>query len=130
MFGFFLRWFINFLALVTAGMIIDGVLILSIPMGILAAGILGVINSVIRPIVLILTLPINLLTLGLFTFVINAIMLKLVALLVPGFIIETFGAALLGAVVISLVSWALNLFVSGDGRVVYIRKVERREKES
>ena len=129
MFGFLLRWSINLLALVTAGIFIDGIVIQSIGMGIVAAGILGVVNAVIRPVVLLLTLPINLLTLGLFTLIINAWMLQLVAWLVPGFVVETFTAALLGALLISLTSWLLNLFVSGDGKVVYIKKVEGRKKD-
>jgi putative membrane protein len=122
MFGFLLRWSINLLALVTAGIFIDGIVIQSIGMGIVAAGILGVVNAVIRPVVLLLTLPINLL-------IINALMLQLVAWLVPGFVVETFTAALLGALLISLTSWLLNLFVSGDGKVVYIKKVEGRKKD-
>lgn len=123
--GFFLRWSINLFALVIAGSLIDGIRIESIGMSIVAAGILGVVNAVLRPVALVLTLPINLLTLGLFTLVVNALMLQLVAAVVPGFFIDGFWAAFWGALVISLVSWLLNIFVSGDGRVVYIRR-ERR----
>jgi putative membrane protein len=126
MIGFILRWSINLLALVIAGSLIDGIRIESLGMSIVAAGILGIVNAVIRPVVLILTLPINLLTLGLFTLVINALMLQLVAAVVPGLVIEGFWAAFWGAFVISLVSWLVNLFVGGDGRVVYIRKVKRQ----
>jgi putative membrane protein len=125
MFGFFLRWSMNLLALVTAAVLIKGIRIQSIEMGILAAGILGIVNAVIRPVVLMMTLPINLLTLGLFTLVINALMLQLVAAVVPGLVIEGFWAAFWGAFVISLVSWLLNLFVGGDGKMMYIRKVKR-----
>ncbi len=126
MVGFLLRWSINLVALVVAGSFINGIRIQSLGMSIVAAGILGVVNAVIRPMVLVLTLPINLLTLGLFTLVINALMLQLVAAVVPGFVIEGFWAAFWGAFVISLVSWLLNLFVGGDGRMVYIRKVKRQ----
>jgi putative membrane protein len=128
MLGFLLRWSINLVALVAAGVYVNGVRIQSVSAGILAAGILGIVNAVIRPVVLIFTFPINLLTLGLFTLVINAAMLKIVAAVVPGFVIETFGAAFLGALLVSVISWILNLFVSGDGRVVYIKKVERKEE--
>lgn len=123
--GFLLRWSINLLALVTTGILINGIRIQSITAGLLAAAILGVVNAVIRPVALILTLPVNILTLGLFTLVINAAMLKLVAAVVPGFAIETFGAAFLGALLISIISWVLNLFVGGDGRVVFIKKMEK-----
>ena len=125
MFGFFLRWSMNLLALVTAAVLIKGIRIQSIEMGILAAGILGIVNAIIRPGVLMLTLPINLLTLGLFTLVINALMLQLVSAVVPGLVIEGFWAAFWGAFVISLVSWLLNLFVGSAGKMMYIRKVKR-----
>lgn len=125
MVGFLMRWSMNLLALVVAASLIDGFRIRSIGMGILAAGILGVVNAVLRPVVLLLTLPINILTLGLFTLVINAIMLQLTASLVPGLVIETFWAAFWGALVVSIVSWLLNIFVSGDGKVVFIRSTRR-----
>ncbi len=125
MLGFLLRWSINLLALVTAAVLIKGIRIQSIEMGILAAGILGIVNAVIRPIVLVFTLPINLLTLGLFTLVINAAMLKLVSMVVPGFVIESFAAAFLGALIVSVVSWTVNIFVGGDGKVVFIKRVNK-----
>jgi putative membrane protein len=128
MIGFLLRWSMNLLALMTAASFISGIRIQSIEMAILAAGILSVVNAVIRPVVLVLTLPINLLTLGLFTLVINAAMLRLVSLLVPGLIIEGFGAAFFGALTISLVSWLLNLFVAGNGKVVFIKKAGRDDR--
>jgi len=128
MFGFLLRWSMNLLALVVAASLIDGIRIESIVMAVLAAGIMGVVNAIIRPLVLLLTLPINLVTLGLFTLVINAVMLQLVAYLAPGFIIETFRAAFWGALVISLVSWLLNIFVGGDGRFVHISSSRRDDR--
>ncbi len=125
MIGFLLRWSMNLLALMVAATLIPGIRIQSIEMGILAAGILGVVNAVIRPVVLVLTLPINLLTLGLFTLVINAAMLRFVSLLVPGFALEGFSAAFFGALTISIVSWLLNIFVAGDGKVVFIKRAGR-----
>ena len=125
MIGFLLRWSMNLLALMVAASLIDGIRIKSIGMGILAAGILGVVNAIIRPVVLLLTLPINILTLGLFTLVINAFMLKIVSDLVPGFTIETFRAAFWGSLVISLVSWLLNIFIGGDGRMVHISSTRK-----
>ena len=125
MIGFLLRWSINLLALVTAAILIKGIRIQSIEIGILAAGILGIVNAVIRPVVLVLTLPINLLTLGLFTLVINPAMLKLVSMVVPGFVIENFAAAFLGALIVSVVSWTLNIFVGGDGKVVFIKRANK-----
>jgi putative membrane protein len=94
-------------------------------MGIVAAGVLGIVNAVIRPLVLIFTLPINLLTLGLFTLVINAVLLEFVAYVVPGFVIESFIAAFLGALLISFTSWVLNIFINGEGNVVLIKRVKK-----
>ena len=125
MLGFLLRWSINLLALVVAGSVISGVRIESLAIGIVAAGILGVVNAVIRPVVLILTLPINLLSLGLFTLVINAAMLMLVSSVVPGFVIESFRAAFWGALLVSFISWMVNIFVGGDGRFVFIKSVRK-----
>jgi putative membrane protein len=122
MLGFFLRWSINLLALVIAGSLINGITIRSLGIGVIAAGIFGVVNAVIRPVVLLLTLPINLLTLGLFTLVVNAAMLMLVSVLVPGFVIESFRSAFFGALVISLISWGVNIFVSGSGKLIFIKK--------
>ena len=125
MLGFFLRWSVNLLALVFAGSVMPGIRIESLEMGIIAAGILGVVNAVLRPVVLVLTLPINLITLGLFTLVINAFMLMLVSAIVPGLVIEGFRAAFWGAIVVSLMSWLLNIFVGGDGRFIFIKRVTR-----
>lgn len=122
MLGFLLRWSMNLLALMVAAMLITGVRIKSVEMAILAAGMLGIVNAVIRPVVLILTLPINLLTLGLFTLVINAAMLQLVSVVVPGLEIDGFRAAFLGALLISIISWLLNIFVAGDGKMVFIKR--------
>jgi len=122
MLGFILRWSINLLALVIAGSLIRGINIENLGIGIIAAGIFGVVNAVIRPVVLLLTLPINLLTLGLFTLVVNAAMLMLVSSLVPSFVIESFRSAFFGALIISLVSWGVNIFISGSGKLVFIKK--------
>jgi len=122
MLGFILRWSINLLALVIAGSLIRGINIENLGIGIIAAGIFGVVNAVIRPVVLVLTLPINLLTLGLFTLVVNAAMLMLVSALVPGFVIESFRSAFFGALIISLISWGVNIFISGSGKLIFIKK--------
>lgn len=129
MLGFFLRWSINLLALVIADSVMTGIRIDSLEMGILAAGILGIVNAVIRPVAIVLTLPINLVTLGLFTLVINAFMLMLVSKIVPGLVISGFDAAFFGAIIVSLMSWLLNIFVGRDGRVVVIKRVTRNNDQ-
>ena len=103
-----LRLVLNGAAVFLAAQLIPGIGVAS-PGTALAAGIvLGLINAIIRPLLILLTLPATLLTLGLFIFVINAICLALAAWLVPGFTINSFGSALLGALVISITSWLLS----------------------
>jgi putative membrane protein len=82
---------------------------------VLAALLLGVVNAVVRPIAFILTLPITLVTLGLFLVVLNAAMLGLVALLLPGFKIADFWTAVGAALIVSLVSWAASSLIGSRG---------------
>jgi putative membrane protein len=105
------KWFINALALYITSYLVKGITVSGTSALFLAAALLGIINAVIRPILIILTLPINILTLGLFTFFINGLMLWMVSFLIKGFIIQGFWAAFLGALVISLVSWLINWFI-------------------
>lgn len=102
------RLIINALALVLASGIVPGLTIRGFWPVLSAAIIMGLVNAFIKPVVILLTLPINLLTLGIFTLFINAFMLKLVAFLVPGFTIAGFTAAFLGALLISIVSTVLS----------------------
>jgi putative membrane protein len=109
------RWLIITVAILLSSMFIPGIRIDSLATAVIAAGLLGIINVVIRPIFIILTLPLNILTLGLFSFVINAFLLKLVAFFVQGFEVDGFLAALFGALVISLVNWLANRFIVQTG---------------
>jgi putative membrane protein len=115
--GFLLRVLINAAALWVAATLIPGISLGSLGSTLLAALVLGVINAIVRPVLLFLTLPITLLTLGLFIFVLNAFCLWLTSRLVPGFEVHGFGAAFLGALVISAVSWILTAFLSDTGRL-------------
>jgi putative membrane protein len=99
-----LHWFVVALTLLAIPYVISGVRVSGLSSALIAAVVLGLVNVVIRPILIFLTLPINLLTLGLFTLVINALMLKLVAGLVPGFEITGLWAALLAALLLSIVT--------------------------
>lgn len=102
---FILRAAIAALGLWLATEWLDGLSIDS-PMNLLLAGVLlGIVNAVVKPIVILLTLPFTLVTLGLFLLVINAAMLGLVAALLPGMQIMSFWAAMLGALIVSIVSW-------------------------
>ena len=114
--GFVLRVLINAAALWVAAAVIPGIVLRGLRYTLLAALVLGLINAIVRPVLVFLTLPITLLTLGLFLFVLNAFCLWLTARLVPGLDVRGFGAAFLGALVISAVSWILTAFVSDTGR--------------
>ena len=108
---FLLRLLLNAVAVFLAAQLIPGIGVAT-PGAALAAGIvLGLVNAVIRPVLILLTLPATLVTLGLFIFVVNAICLALAAWFVPGFTISGFWAALLGAIVISIISWLLSVIL-------------------
>ena len=115
--GFVLRVLINAAALWVAASLIPGIGVDGLGYTLLAALVLGIINAVVRPVLIFLTLPITLLTLGLFIFVLNAFCLWLTSRLVPGIEVHSFGAAFLGALVISAVSWILTAFLSDTGRL-------------
>ena len=90
----------------------------------LAALLLGIVNAVIRPIILILTLPLTVITLGLFILVVNGISVALVAWLMPGFSLSGLGAAILASIVVGLTSWFGSAFVGGSGRIERYRRIE------
>ncbi len=117
MIGFVLRFLISALGLWLASVIVSGVQVAGVGTLLVAALLLGVVNAFIRPILFILTLPITVLTLGLFLLVINAAMLGLVAWLLPGFTVTGFFPALLGGLVVSIVSWLASWFIGPRGRV-------------
>jgi putative membrane protein len=94
--------------------VVSGITIRSVPDLIIAALVLGVVNAVIRPLLVILTLPITVLTLGLFYLVVNGLAFGLAAALVPGFEISSWTSAILGALLVSVVSWFLGIFVKRD----------------
>ena len=106
-----MRWLVITVAILLSSVLIPGIRVDSLPTVLVAAGLLGLINVFIKPVLIILTLPLNILTLGLFTFCINAFLLKLVANFVNGFDVDSFVAALLGAVVISIVNGLANRFI-------------------
>jgi putative membrane protein len=93
-----------------------------------AAAVLGILNAFFRPILILLTLPINLLTLGLFTFVVNALLLMLTSSIISGFHVQGFWSAVFGSLVISVVSWLLTSVVNDEGRIEVI-VLRRRGKD-
>ena len=118
--GLFIRWLILTAAILLAAYLIDGIRVTGFISVLSAAAVLGILNVLLRPILLLLTLPLNILTLGLFTFVINAFLLKMTAGVIPGFDVTGFWPAVLGALVISIVNWLLGKFINESGKVDYI----------
>jgi putative membrane protein len=103
----FIHWLISALAIGIAAYIIPGVDVT--PVGaLIAAIVLGALNLIIRPLLLILTLPITIVTLGLFSLVINALLVLLAAVIVPGFGVSGFWAALLFAIVLAVINWLFH----------------------
>lgn len=109
-----LKLFLNAIALIITAGIFTYIRIEGFGAAFIAAVVLAMINTFIKPFIILLTLPINVLTLGFFTLVINALMLKLVSLIVKGFYVEGFWTALGGALVLSIVSGLLNALIPTD----------------
>jgi len=115
--GLLIRWLTLTAAILVAAYLFSGIQVAGFGSALFAALVLGILNAFFRPILLILTLPINVLTLGLFTFVINAFLLMMTSGVIGGLQVAGFGSALLGSLIISLVSWLLSSFINGRGRV-------------
>ena len=107
-------WAVNALVLLALPYLLPGVQLRGFGSALIAALVLGLLNTLIRPILLVLTLPINVLTLGLFTLVVNGLMFWLAARLVDSFQVAGFWWAVLGALVYSLISWAISALLLGQ----------------
>ena len=106
--SFVWRVIINGLALIVLSLLLKGVQLDSIPSAFIAALVLGVLNAVIRPLLLLFSLPINIMTLGIFTLVINGFLLWMVTAVVVGFSISNFGLVILSAILLSIISGLLS----------------------
>jgi len=125
--GILIRWIINAGALFLAAHVVEGIEITGFLPALAGALILGILNTFIRPVVLILTLPLNVLTLGLLTFIINGLMLKIVASILKGFEVQGFWPAFWGALIISTVSWIMNIFINSRGKIEHIEMKKGRK---
>ena len=112
--GLLIRWIVNTLALFLVVNIVPGYAYRDWISLVIAAAVLGLLNAIVRPILFVLTLPITVVTLGLFLLVLNAIMLELTAWLVPGFDIQGFLWAIVGALVLSVISFVTGGIGKGD----------------
>ena len=111
--GFLARLFITAFALWAAAELVPGIHVGGLFGLLLAALVFGLVNALVRPAAVLLSLPLTVLTLGLFLLVVNAAMLGLTALLLPGFSIDGFWPAFWGAIIVSITSWAANRLFSG-----------------
>lgn len=105
----FIHWFVVAAALLITAFVVPGFSVKNFKAALIAALVIGILNVTIRPFLLFLSLPINILTLGLFTFVVNAIVLKLCAALIRDFDIRGWGSALLGAIILSVVGYFIRM---------------------
>jgi putative membrane protein len=126
--GFFIRCGITGFAVLLAGQIIPGIEITSFGSGVAAVVILSFLNAIIRPILYLLSAPFILVTLGFFMVLINAFLLYLVSGLVKGFLVSGFWPAVGGAILISIVSAILNLWISEQGRIEIVTRTETGRK--
>ncbi|HEY5707518.1 MAG TPA: phage holin family protein [Terrimicrobiaceae bacterium] len=116
--AFVIRWLVTTIAVLVAERLIPGIDCDGWGALLGASLLLGIINAFVRPILLLLSLPFIIVTMGLFIFVINALLLLLVSKIVPAFQVAGFWSAFFGAIIISLVSWVLSsLFRGSDGKI-------------
>jgi putative membrane protein len=116
------RWCLNALALMLVAYLYSGVQVTGIFPALIAALLLGLVNALIRPVLVLLTLPVTVLTLGLFIFVINALLFWLVAEMVTGFNVKGFWAAMLGSIMFSVITMVTSWLITGTGKTKNVEK--------
>jgi putative membrane protein len=114
--GLLIRLIVNAIALIAVAYIVPGIHVSGFGGALIAALILGIVNAILRPILIVLSLPLELVTLGLFTLVINALLFWLVGALHVGLTVDGFWPAFLGAIVMAIVSWILSFLTRGMER--------------
>ena len=110
-----LVWLINAVALIAVAYLMPSISVSSFTAALIAALILGLVNAVIRPVLVLLTLPVTVITLGLFILVINGLLFWLVGSFIEGFVVQGFWAGFFGAILFSIVSWLLSALVLKGG---------------
>jgi putative membrane protein len=119
--AFLLRWFVTAVAVLVAERLLPGIQCSGWGTLLGASLLLGIINAFVRPVLLLLSIPFIIVTMGLFIFVVNALLLLLVSQIIPNFQVDGFWNAFFGSIIISLVSWILSSFFRGsDGRIYTI----------
>ena len=115
--GLVVRWIVSAVALYLTDLIVPGIVIRGAGSLLAAAAMIGIINAVVRPIVLLLTLPLSIVTLGLFALLVNAAMIALAGAVVPGFEVHGFFAAFFGWLVLSFFTFCINVLIGEHGRI-------------
>ena len=115
--SFLLTWLLAIVSLLITAYLVPGVVIDSIPAAAVAAIVMGLVNAIVKPIITLLTLPLTILTLGLFLLVVNGISLSMVGFFTPGVTVEGFWPAVIGAIVLSLVSSLIGKFVNQESEL-------------
>ncbi len=115
--SFFVHWIITAIALAATAHVVPGIHIRSLAVLLISALVLGLVNAVVRPVLVILTLPLTLLTLGLFYLVVNGAAFALAAALVPGFTVRSLGSAVVKALLVGLMSWVLGWLLQPRSQV-------------
>ena len=126
--NYIIRWLINAVGLLIVSKIMGSIEIDGLLTAVVAAAVIGIINTFLRPILIILTLPINILTLGLFTLVINGLIFYFVGSIVEGFQVTGYLAAFLGALILSIIN-VLATFLIGMGKGRAFIHIQRRGNE-
>jgi putative membrane protein len=118
------RWLVATLTILMIPKLVSGVHVDSLSTAVAAAAVLGILNVLVKPVLILLTLPLTILTLGFFLLIINALVFQWAGALVAGFQVDSFGSALLAALIVSIVSWLLNASVvrKGGRRVIVVRR--------
>ena len=124
--GFITRVLITALGLWLAASVVPGIGVGGWKSLLVAALVLGIVNAIVRPILIILTLPITFFTLGLFLLVVNGLSFAFAAALVPGFHVAGLASAILGALVVTVTGWFANSFVGSSGRIERIHRIDVR----
>ncbi|MEW6351571.1 MAG: phage holin family protein [Thermodesulfobacteriota bacterium] len=129
---YLIRWCITTLGIMVVPYVVSGVRVEGLGSAVLAAAVLGVLNVVLWPVLVILTLPLTLLTFGLFLLVINGLLFALAGAVVPGITVASFWSAFAGGVIVSIVSWTANrlLALEGDSTTtIVVRRYESRDSD-
>ncbi len=109
--GLLVTWFVSAVAFLITAYFVPGFQVTGLLPALAAAAVLGLVNVLVRPLLVLLTLPVTFLTLGFFLLVINALCILLASAITPGFVVAGFGYAFIGAIVLSVVTWALASLV-------------------